>query len=181
MSKYPKTRGKNTYPLPSTGYHRVCGPGGQCCHYLLVLEEEEHIPPADDDAGGVRLRLHHHQRLHIQPPQDIQEVRVCKPPLPYIFPASKMFFSQKQISFMSSTEDRNTSILYIRGIQKSRDINNQCPLESNWYLRDLRTHSCNQWQIVLSQSVFYLSSSLKFKLHDAICNFEQFIFLCVWT
>ena len=111
-----RTRGKKTYLLPTAGYHRVCGPGGQCCHYLLVLEEEEHLPPADDDAGGVRLRLHHHQCLHIQPPQDIQEVRVCKPPLPYIFPASKMFFSQKQISFMSSTEDRNTSILYLTRI-----------------------------------------------------------------
>ena len=62
--------------LPA-GYHRVCGPGGQCCHHLLVLEEEEHLPPADDDAGGVRLGLHHQQRLHIQPPQNIQEVRVC--------------------------------------------------------------------------------------------------------
>ena len=63
--------------LPTAGYHRVCGPGGQCCHHLLVLEEEEHLPPADDDAGGVRLGLHHQQRLHIQPPQNIQEVRVC--------------------------------------------------------------------------------------------------------
>ena len=47
---------------------------------------------------------------------------VCKPSLSYIFPASKMFFSQKQISFMSSTEDRSTLMLYSRG---QGDINNQ--------------------------------------------------------